>query len=94
MKEITQLSKTCSINKGIGLLSFAVMLIFLTLKSFFFFLAGSFYHFVIYVSFENEVVEAYIHKSSLTVTLLSSQGFCLCYKVTLDLTRVSVSTRL
>ena len=68
----------------------AVTLIFLTLNSFFFFLAGNFYHFAIHVSFENEVVEAYVHRSSVTVALLGSQGFCLCYKVTPDLT-VSVS---
>ena len=36
--------------------------------------------------FGNDVVEAYIYRSSLTVTLLHSQGFCLCSQVTLDLT--------
>ena len=81
------MSKTCSINKRKGLLSFAVALIFLT---FFFGLVISFWD----VSFENEVVEAYIRKSSPTVALLLSQGFCLCYSGTLGLTQVSLSTRL
>ena len=43
------------------------------------FLAGNFFHFAIYVSFGNELVEAYFHRSSLTVMLLHSQGFWLCY---------------
>ena len=32
-----------------------------------------------YMFFGNEFVEAYISRSSLTVMLLHSQGFCLCY---------------
>ena len=58
------------------------------------FLGGNFFHFAIYVSFGNEFVEAYIFRSSLTVMLLCSHGFCLCYRVILDLTQVSISTRL
>ena len=41
---------------------------------------------MIYVFFGNDAVEAYIYRSSLTVMLLHSQGFCLCSQVTLDLT--------
>ena len=54
-------------------------------------MAGNFFDFAIYVSFENEVVEAYVHRSSLTVMLLCCQGFVF---VRLDLTRVSLSSRL
>ena len=44
--------------------------------------------------FGNEVLEADIYWSSVTVKLLHFQGFCLCYQVTLDLSWVSLSTRL
>ena len=50
--------------------------------------------FAIYVSFGNEAAEAFVYRSSLTVTLIRSQEFCLCYQVTLDFTRVGISTRL
>ena len=49
---------------------------------------------IIYGSFGNEVFKVYVYRPSMTVTLLCSQGFCLCYRVTLDLTRVSLSTKL
>ena len=85
IQEIAQPRKICSINRSKNLLSFLS-------KSFF--LVGNFFHFTIYVSFGNEVVKTYIYRSSLTVTLIGSQGSYLCYWVTLDLTQVSLSTRL
>ena len=52
--------------------------IFLTLNSFSFFVGNFFFHFV-------------IHVSSLTVTLLCSQGFCLCYQVTQSVSHFAMS---
>ena len=39
-----------------------------------------------YMFLWNEVVEDYIYRSSLTALVLHSQGFCICFQVTLDLT--------